>query len=131
MRLVFLVVALGIAACSFAPRPGDPSRLVADDPRVKDCGIPIGEMWMAFAMEHASDFTKHFPGWSEGAQELEVPDPALVIIGPPLPAKAGEGAVYEVCIAVGAPSDAIVHRYGYTRFDGVRPELGGPIVPMP
>jgi hypothetical protein len=131
MRMRLLVACVLLAGCSLVARPGDPSRLVADDPRVKDCGIPIGEMWMAFAMEHASDFTKHFPGWSEGAQELEVPDPALVIIGPPLPALAGEGSMYEVCIAVGAPSDAIVHRYGYTRFDGVRPDLGGPIVPMP
>jgi hypothetical protein len=133
-RVAALVLAgsIALAGCSLAPRPGDPNRLVKEDPRVLGCGIPIGEMWMAFPMARARDFTSHFPGWSEGAQELEVDDPALVIIGPGQPSGfPNEGSLYEMCIAIGPPIDAIVHHYGYTRFDGVRPDLGGPIVPMP
>lgn len=88
-------------------------------------------MWMVFSMARARDFTEHFPGWSQGADELLVDDPALVIIGNGQPATRGNELVYDMCIAIGPPSDAQVHHYGYTRFDAVRPDLGGPLVPMP
>ena len=94
---------------------------------------------MAFTMDHASDFTQHFPGWSSGAQELEVDAPALVVIstgqevrgGNPAAASQAPELAYEMCIAVGSPSDALIHHYGPTRFDAVVPVLGGPAVPMP
>lgn len=118
------------AGCGTPMRPGDPARLPQDDPRVAACGIPTTNMWMVFSMAHARDFPQHFPGWSEGADELLVDDPALVIFSNGLPA-AGSGQVYDMCIAVGPPADALIHHYGLTRFDAVRPELGGPLVPMP
>jgi hypothetical protein len=83
-------------------------------------------------MAHASDFTVHFPGWSKGADELLVADPALVIIGSgaPFPGSGGK-LFYDMCIAVGPPEDALIHHYGPARFDAVRPDLGAPLVPMP
>jgi hypothetical protein len=89
-------------------------------------------MWMAFSMARARDFPEHFPGWSAGADELLVDEPALVMIGNARQVPRGSGELfYDMCIAVGAPTDALLHRYGPTRFDSVRPVLGGPLVPMP
>jgi hypothetical protein len=45
--------------------------------------------------------------------------------------RAGGELVCDMCIAIGPTSDALIHRYGPTRFDAVRPDLGGPLVPMP
>ena len=87
---------------------------------------------MVFAMAKAQDFSEHFPGWTEGAEELQVPDPALVLIGNGHPSGfGGDQLGYNMCIAIGPPSDARIHHYGPTRFDAVRPDLGGPLVPMP
>lgn len=131
-RSVALAAALALAGCAVAPRLGDPIRLPVEDPRAVACGIPRSEMWMAFSMARARDFQLHFPGWSEGVQELEVDDPALVIIGPGVHRGfGGDELSYDMCIAVGPPSEAILHRYAGIRFDAVRPELGGPPVPMP
>ena len=61
-----------------------------------------------------------------------MPDPALVMIGNGYSVPAGGNKLfYEMCIAVGPPANAVVHHYGPTRFDAVRPEIGGPLVPMP
>lgn len=129
---ISMFTALAMTACGLFPRAGDPARLPKDDPRIAGCGIPTSEVWMVFAMAEARDFSLHFPGWSEGADELLVPDPALVIISHGYPAARGGGqSVYEICIAVGPPSDALIHHYGLTRFDAVVPNLGGPPVPMP
>jgi hypothetical protein len=148
--IVVAVVGIGLVAASalgfskrlpvgfpFGPRPGDPS-LVASDPRLSRCGVPSDRVWLAFTMGQARDFSRHFPGWSAGAPELEVDDPALVVMSqgedisttgfaPSSP----RPLFYEMCIAVGPPSDAIVHQYGWTRFDAVRPSLNGPLVPLP
>ena len=128
--LIATVAAVTIG-CSVGSRPGDPARLPGDDPRVAGCGIPTSNMWMVFAMARASDFSRHFPGWTRGAEELEVPDPALVIITNGYPAMRGTALAYDMCIAIGPPADARIHHYEGTRFDAVRPELGGPLVPMP
>jgi len=128
-----------LATSAAAAGPGDPS-LLADDPRFAQCGIPVDQAWMAFTMAEARDFSRHFPGWSAGADELLVDDPALVVIGPGVESRGGNPNVdplatpalgYDMCIVVGKPSDAIVHHYGPTRFDAVVPDLGGPAVPMP
>ena len=129
--LLWATMAVSVAGCTVILPPGDPARLPADDPRVLACGIPTSDMWMAFPMAEARDFTKHFPGWSQGADELLVSDPALVMIrsGHNSP-RSGE-LVYDMCIAVGPTEDPVIHRYGPTRFDFVLPDLNGPIVPMP
>ena len=129
---IFLWAALAVSAagCAVILPPGDPHRLPGDDPRVAACGIPTSDMWMAFPMAEARDFSKHFPGWTRGADELLVSDPALVMIGPGRHGRGGELA-YDMCISVGPPDDAVLHRYGPTRFDVVIPDLNGPIVPMP
>jgi hypothetical protein len=89
-------------------------------------------------MDHARDFSLHFPGWSKGAPELDVDDAALVVMSKGedipttgFPASSPRPLYYEICIAVGPPSDAIVHQYGWTRFDTVRPSLDGPLVAVP
>jgi hypothetical protein len=90
------------------------------------------DMWMAFGMAEARDFPQHFPGWSKGADELLVPEPALVMISNGYTTGfGGDELAYDMCIAIGPPSDARIHHYGPTRFDAVRPDLGGPLVPMP
>lgn len=86
---------------------------------------------MVFAMAEARDFPRHFPGWSEGADELLVTEPALVIISNGYSVPRGNELGYDMCIAVGPPSDALIHRYGPTRNDAVRPDLADPLVPMP
>ena len=129
-RVLALITTAAVASCALVPRAGDPHRLVADDPRVVECGIPIADMWMAFPMSRASDVGLHFPGWTQGNDELQVPDPALVIIGPPHQ-WTDDSAYFDMCIAVGPPDDALLHRYSGVRFDAVRPDLGGPAYPMP
>lgn len=132
VALLLSVFAVALTACSLLPRLGDPARLPADDPRVAACGIPTAEMWMAFPMTEAREFPEHFPEWTEGADELLVAEPALVMISNGYPApRAGGELLYDMCIAVGPPSEALIHRYGPTRFEAVRPVLGGPLVPMP
>jgi hypothetical protein len=126
-----LAVVLAASGCTLLPRPGDPARIPADDPRVAACGMSRSDLWMVFSMAEARDFTRHFPGWSEGADELLLPDPALVMISDGYGGTRGEGLVYDMCIAIGPPADALIHHYGATRFDAVRPDLGGPLVPMP
>lgn len=126
------------SAGPMSPPPGDPTPLLGD-PRYAACGIAPDRTWMAFLMVQASDFTEHFPGWSKGAEELLVPDPALVVIstgsefrgGNPMASPEPPALIYEICIAVGPSSGAIVHHYGPTRFDTVVPVIGGPAVPMP
>jgi hypothetical protein len=131
LAIVLLLVAAIGSSCSAVPRPGDPA-IYATDQRMVDCGIAPSDAWMAFGMARARDFTLHFPGWSEGAEELEVDTPALVVIrNGDLSPRGGDEHFYEMCIAVGLPGDAVLHRYGGTRFDAIRPVLGGPLVPMP
>ncbi len=130
--------ALGrLALPSFGPG-GETGRAAhAGDPRLAECEAQIGSpAAQAFEMTHASWFPLYFPGWSRGAPELEVDDPALVVIGPQMP---GMNAVpranddpspattpspmFRMCIAVGASGNATVHDYGYTWFDRIVPVL--------
>jgi hypothetical protein len=118
----------------FGRRPPDPA-IFASDPRFAACWIPLDRAWLAFEMRHASDVSRYFPGWSEGIPELEVDDPALVVLSRgEMFVMPGMGSdrplVYELCIAVGPPGSALVHHYS-TRFDALRTTLNGPLVPVP
>ena len=107
------------------------------DPRFTACADGhVAEPAMVFEMAHAQWFPLHFPGWSRGAPELEVDDPALVVVGreqhwpttggPPPPGRTIDPDAnlgYQMCIAVGTPSDASVHDYGVTHFDRIVPIL--------
>ena len=107
------------------------------DPRLADCEAQIGSpAAQVFEMAHASWFPLYFPGWSRGAPELEVQDPALVVIGPQLPGMnrvpriegdptpaTTPSPMFRMCIAVGTPNDATLHDYGYTWFDRIVPML--------
>jgi hypothetical protein len=108
----------------------------ADDPRLAACATAhVAEPAVVFEMTYAQWFPLYFPGWSRGAPELEVDDPALVVIGREGPGPATLGGrptgsfdpadrlAYQMCIAVGPPSDATVHDYGWTHFDRVVPVL--------
>jgi hypothetical protein len=130
--LALIVVVVGLAGASmlglfrpppvdviFGRRPPDPA-LVAGDPRFKACWIALDRAWLAFPMLRAADFPKHFPGWSEGAPELEVDDPALAVLSRgEMILTTGMGSNdrldCELCIAVRPPGAAIVHHYGWTR----------------
>ena len=108
-----------------------------DDPRLAACEAQNGTAAQVFEMRHAEWFPLYFPGWYRGAPELEVPDPALVVIGPPvnLPLRGGaprseaSGPTptphpsVTLCIAVGAPGHATLHQYGPTWFDRIVPVL--------
>ena len=108
-----------------------------DDPRLAACEAQNGTAAQVFEMRHAEWFPLYFPGWYRGAPELEVPDPALVVIGPPvtLPvlggAPRGEGSgptptphpSVALCIAVGAPGQATLHQHGPTWFERIVPVL--------
>jgi hypothetical protein len=109
----------------------------ADDPRLADCEAQNGTAAQVFEMTHAEWFPLYFPGWYRGAPELEVPDPALVVIGPPmnLPLLGGAPGIhasgptatphasFAMCIAIGAPGSASIHQYGPTWFDRIVPVL--------
>ena len=150
-----VIVALGIGAIAVAPRFGsvsgsaasdasfmpDPTESIparfADDPRLAACSTQfVAEPATVFEMTHAQWFPLHFPGWWKGAPELEVDDPALVVIGreqhwprvagPPPPGQTyppDSDLGYEMCIAVGTASGFITHGYGVTHFDRIVPVL--------
>ena len=76
------------------------------------------------------------PRLVEGAPELEVDDPALVVVGreqrwpilgaPPQPGQTVDpdaGLGYQMCIAVGTTGSFATHDYGVTRFDRIVPFL--------
>ncbi|HUQ78681.1 MAG TPA: hypothetical protein VM427_07405 [Patescibacteria group bacterium] len=116
-------------------QPPDPAAF-AGDPRLADCASGMADVAQAFEMARARWFPLHFPGWWRGAEELEVDDPALVVISGErpgqryVPQRSGvpwdlstPHPVIELCIAVGPPQDAVVHRYGQTWFERIVPVL--------
>ncbi len=121
-----------LAPPSTAGASGDPAAF-ANDPRLAACAKQhVAEPTTVFEMTHAQWFPLYFPGWWRGAPELEVDDPALVVIGreqtvsgsrPAGSADPADRRGYQMCIAVGPPSGATVHDYGWTRFDRIVPVL--------
>jgi len=112
-------------------QPPDPAAF-AGDPRLADCATGMTDVAQAFEMTHARWFPLHFPGWWGGAEELEVDDPALVVISGERPGQryvpqpsglpkdlSTPHPVIDLCIAVGPPGDAIVRRYGPTWFERI------------
>jgi hypothetical protein len=111
--------------------------VIGGDRRLTECEAQIGSpAAQAFVMTHAAWFPLYFPGWSRGAPELEVDDPALVVIGPEMPGRnfvpranddptpaTTPSPTFRMCIAVGTPDDATLHDYGYTWFDRIVPVL--------
>jgi hypothetical protein len=142
-----VIVALGLAAFALAPRNGSVSNQVngpvasgptayAGDPRLAACSTDVTDVDRVFEMVQSRYFPLYFPGWWQGAPELEVDDPALVVIGreqrwPITGAAPGPGETvdpsaglgYQMCIAVGTPASFIVHNYGVTHFDRIVPVL--------
>jgi hypothetical protein len=149
-----VIVSLGLGAVALAPRFGSVAAPAASDAGVPDAtgSIPIAfagdprlaacspqfvaEPVTVFEMAHAQWFPLHFPGWWKGAPELELDDPALVVIGreqhwPRVAGPPPPGQTYppdsdlgsEMCIAVGPASGFIVHGYGVTHFDRIVPVL--------
>lgn len=117
------------------PAPPDPAAF-AGDPRLAACAAGMTDVAQVFEMTHARWFPMYFAGWWAGAEELEVEDPALVVISGqrpgqryvPQPSGLPENLstpdpVIELCIAVGPPDGAIVHRYGPTWFGRIVPVL--------
>lgn len=117
------------------PAPPDPAAF-AGDPRLALCASGMTDVAQVFEMTHARWFPLYFPGWWGGAEELEVDDPALVVISGQRPGQryvpqpsglpenlSTPNPVIEMCIAVGPPDGAIVHRYGQTWFDRIVPVL--------
>jgi hypothetical protein len=139
-----IVVLLGLGglvigrmpAIGLGAQPPDP-RAYAGDPRLAACRDRIGDVARAFEMTHARWFPLYFPGWGLGADELEVDEPALVVLGPEAPLPAFGGPVralgqtieleprrgYQMCIAVGAPPDARIHEYSWTPIRKIVPVL--------
>jgi hypothetical protein len=123
------------SAGTAGPRVGPAA--FAGDPRVAACEATTGPAAQVFEMTHAEWFPLYFPGWWKGAPELEVPDPALVVIGAPFMGGILGGAPgsdpsspapthppsYLMCIAVGPPEAAVLHQYGPTSFDRIVPVL--------
>jgi hypothetical protein len=117
--------------------PGVGPAAFAGDPRLAACEATTGPAAQVFEMTHAEWFPLYFPGWWKGAPELEVPDPALVVIGPPYqgallgaPPRSGDPSPaptrppsFLMCIAVGPPEAAALHQYGPTWFDRIVPIL--------
>ena len=108
----------------------------AGDPRLEMCRPSVSGVAQVFEMTHARWFPLYFPGWFLGAPELEVDDPALVVIGQsrpgqnfvPQPSGAepprGTGSpTFDLCIAVGPPATAVAHQYGPTWFERIVPVL--------
>ena len=142
-----IIVALGLAALALAPHNGSVSNQVngpvasgptayAGDPRLAACSTDVADVDRVFEMVKSRYFPLYFPGWWQGAPELEVDDPALVVIGreqvwPITGAAPGPGQTvdpnaglgYQMCIAVGTPASFIVHNYGVTHFDRIVPVL--------
>jgi hypothetical protein len=142
-----VIVALGLAAFALAPHNGPVSNQVngpvasgpsgyAGDPRLAACSTDVADVDRVFEMVQGRFFPLYFPGWWQGAPELEVDDPALVVIGreqvwPITGAAPGPGQTvdpnaglgYQMCIAVGTPASFIVHNYGVTHFDRIVPVL--------
>ena len=138
-----IIVALGLAAIALAPHNGSVANQVngpvpsgpaafASDPRLAACSTDVANVDRVFEMVRSRWFPLYFPGWWQGAPELEVDDPALVVIGreqhwPILPAAPASGETldpnaglgYQMCIAVGTPGNYIVHDYGITHFDRI------------
>lgn len=145
-----VIIALGLAAFALVPRNGSVSSQVngpvsptpsgqaafAGDPRLAACSSDVAEVDRVFEMVKSRYFPLYFPGWWQGAPELEVDDPALVVIGreqvwPITGAAPGPGQTfdpnaglgYQMCIAVGTPASFIAHNYGVTRFNRLVPVL--------
>lgn len=111
----------------------------AGDARLAACRDAVPDVDHVFEMRHARWFPRYFPGWYDGAPELEVDDPALVVLSKPvdyphmgIPQLGGPTEdptapsptpelLYMMCIAVGPPDGAIVHLYGPTRFETIVP----------
>ena len=141
---VAVLAVAGVLALGRLPLPGIGNATdrvgrtaFAGDPRLADCEAQNGTAAQVFEMIHAEWFPLYFPGWSRGAPELEVADPALVVIGPPVnlpgvgaaprpdtsgPAPTRPPSV-SLCIAVGPPGAATLHQYGPTWFDRIVPVL--------
>jgi hypothetical protein len=142
-----VIVALGLAAFALAPHNGSVSNQVngpvasgpaafAGDPRLAACSTDVADVDRVFEMVQSRYFPLYFPGWWQGAPELEVDDPALVVIGleqvwpitgaAPASGQTADpnaGLGYQMCIAVGGPASFIVHDYGVTHFDRIVPVL--------
>ena len=142
-----VIVALGLAAFALAPHNGSVSNRVngpvasgpaafAGDPRLAACSTDVADVDRVFEMVKSRYFPLYFPGWWQGAPELEADDPELVVIGreqvwPITGAAPGPGQTvdpnaglgYQMCIAVGTPASFIVHNYGVTHFDRIVPVL--------
>ena len=120
-----------------ASEPGRVGRAAfAGDPRLAACEATTGPAAQVFEMTHAEWFPLYFPGWWKGAPELEVSDPALVVIGPsspgvryvPVPSGQPEPVTtptptFPMCIAVGPADTATTYQYGPTWFDRIVPVL--------
>jgi hypothetical protein len=135
--------ALAVARLSGTPAPTGPhvgAAAFAGDPRLAACGSGMPGVGQVFEMAHARDYRQYLPAWTAAIPELDVDDPALVVIGTPYaigviggpqPAPSvrlptvgpGHPLVVDVCIATGSGSDAILHRY-------VRRSTE-PVVPVP
>jgi hypothetical protein len=142
-----VIVAVGLAVLALVPRSGSVSSQVngavppdpaafAGDPRLARCTQELLDVDKVFEMTKASYFPLYFPGWWQGASELEVDDPALVVIeherewattgGAPMPGQTRDpkpALNYQMCIAVGTPDSFLVHKYGPTHFDRIVPIL--------
>ena len=138
-----IIVALGLAAFTLAPHNGSVSNQVNEpvasgpgafvgDPRLAACSTDVADVDRVFEIVQSRYFPLYFPGWWQGAPELEVDDPALVVIGreqrwPIMGAAPGPGQTvdpnaglgYQMCIAVGTPASFIIHNYGVTHFDRI------------
>jgi hypothetical protein len=125
-----LVLAVGVFALGRAgggagsPRPPNPAAF-AGDARLDRCGVTSVDQAIAvFEMKHAADYLVHLPKMGR-SPELEVPDPALVIVladrstlgglsgaSPAGPANTPESAGRTVCVVVGTdPASADVNVY--------------------
>lgn len=116
--------------------PPDPAAY-AGDPRLDACRSQLGDVDRVFEMTHARWFPVHFPGWWKGAPELEVDDPALVVLERPrpglrrVPGPSADGSapvatptpMFGMCIAVGRAGSATIHTYGQTWFERIVPVL--------
>jgi hypothetical protein len=132
------VLAVGqLSPSRVASEPGRLGRAAfVDDPRLAACEATTGPAAQVFEMTYAEWFPLYFPGWWKGAPELEVTDPALVVIGhemvggflgrPPLDSGSPEPTrppAFQMCIAVGPPDAATTYQYGPTWFDRIVPVL--------
>lgn len=135
-----IALLLGVAGLVIGrvPLVGDVGRPVAPDPaafagdpRLAVCARNLIDVDRAFEMTHARWFPLYFPGWGKGAPELEVDDPALVVIETPREVMGAfapgssptQSKYYQVCIAVGPPGASITHLYGPTSFERIVPVL--------